>query len=162
MDDLLKYFVVHKSIYAVNIWRQSLIKLWRTPSAGAAAVSSIHNLVREGLAELCRKQVAPRGDDTNVPMLCVSQLGSLETDMKSARAAELSRSSTHCPPENPSPVICSGSKFFCGTLDTWPEHGHSLFPMLQRKNLFEKHFSPPKWHTLSFPGVSSLRLVLQM
>lgn len=56
----MKYFVVHRSIYAVNIWRQSLIKMWRTPSAGAAAVSSIHNLVREDLAEVCGKQVASK------------------------------------------------------------------------------------------------------
>ena len=79
----MKYFIVCKSIYAVNIWRQSLIKLWRTPSAGAAAVSSIHNLVRENLAELCGKQVALKEDGTNVPMLCRSQLGSSEMDIVS-------------------------------------------------------------------------------
>lgn len=46
LDDLLKYFIAHKSLYAINIWRQNLIKLWRTPNAGAAALSFTSNVVR--------------------------------------------------------------------------------------------------------------------
>lgn len=95
----MKYFIVHKSIYAVNIWRQSLIKLWHTPSAGAAAVSSIHNLVREDLAELYGKQVASKEAGINVPALYGSQLGSSEMDINSAGAAGLSQSGAHCPLE---------------------------------------------------------------
>lgn len=116
----MKYFIVHKSIYAVNIWRQSLIKLWRAPSAGAAAVSSIHNLVREDLAELCGKQVALKKDGTNVPVLCTSQLNSLEMGIKSARAAGFSQSGTQCPRENPSAFTYSRSKLLCGALGTQP------------------------------------------
>lgn len=116
----MKYFVVHKSIYAVNIWKQSLIKLWCTPSAGAAAVSSIRNLVRKDLAELCGKQVAPKEESTNAPVLCRSQLGSSEMDIKSVGAAGLSQSGSQCPPENPSPFTYSRSKPFCGALRTRP------------------------------------------
>lgn len=61
--------------------------MWCTPSAGAAAVSSIHNLVSEDLAERCANQVAPKKDGTNVPALCKSQLGSSGVDMKSVGAA---------------------------------------------------------------------------
>lgn len=56
--DLSKCFTVHNFIYAVNIWRQSLIKPWK-------------------LAELCSERLAvqehgaaePRGWDASLPKL---------------------------------------------------------------------------------------------
>lgn len=130
----MKYFTAHKSLYAINIWRQSLIKLWYTPNAGAAAVSSTPNMVRGPSRALCETGCSEGGWYYCACALQVSPWLFRDGHKVSKERLGFPKVVSKCPLENPSPAIYSKSTLLCRALGTWPVPAAYSDPRSPKRN----------------------------
>lgn len=102
------------------IFGGSLIKLWYTPNAGAAAVSSTPNMVRGPSSALWETGCSEGGWYYCACALQVSPWLFRDGHKVSKERLGFPKVVSKCPLENPSPAIYSKSTLLCRALGAWP------------------------------------------